>query len=985
MPSLLLELQAMHAKQTELETNLVIAQSNLALAENHAEALEDSIKRNSQMARISSGMGQQSGPAKRISGTRSPVPSQSSTLSSVADTDTDSNIPTAPSPRLGGFWRRAAAGASSVAKSSGMSSSSTSAGVSALLEPMTDASGRASASCDGSSDDDNPRTAAARLRKTSMGMLRSSSANVSGAVTKEDPRIVAALQTQLTNLQRKYSALEEEHAGLRNTHDTTSKRYAALQEEIENLSVSLFEEANTMVAEERRVNSFLNEQLDRAKAEVDELHKEIEQLKALGSESLDAATPLETRPASTSPTQSLRASSPTESLSRSLHRRSISSTASAFHSSTRSSRRRSSLPALEILEHVVQASPRRGSRDVAAAAAAVAALAQREYAHEVPNLPLSSARAFSDSSSAAVFTGDDVEQGKTSWFSFGSRRKLKAVDPAPAPTETAWASTSTSSPARRPRKRGLSRSQRSEESSQPSESAMSGADSDSVHSDRLADSDGDRSGTVSRPTPPVSRPASRTASSSTAASDTTPSIMYASQLNKSTLLSPHLEASPNVDKDPMTTPSPGLSQRERFFSSSSATPLASIQNVSNRLNSAIVEPRPNGAAGSNARSSADDSMLMDSTLIMGNGQAPELDELLDQIQHDVDVMGLGIQNSSLPFGQHRRDALKLSQPRSVSPVSSTSSDSQSLRNRNAWNVRTGSGDSGTSIRGGIRPVRLASEDRSAVSAAELPLSDTLPLHSPLASTSTLPFASGIDMARHHSADAVVPPRSRRMTPSNSSSSDRVDTSFSLQRPNAPSAISVPPWHAQNITNTQPQGLGIDLQRQTSESGNNDGESTPISPFPLPTPPPFRRFPDSNSYREPFYSPGLPPTSQNASPAKSAQNHVSQGKGVNTNNRSSKSSLSRIALGNNGYNTGSTSSSSIGSISTTGGQVGLTRSESNMSTLSTVSSLSRYLDNRNSARLERTASGFSVVEDLDTLMKSIDAMTDSLGLSEEEEE
>ena len=40
--------------QSDLETNLKIARSNLALAENHAEVLEDAIKRNS-VQRLSTG------------------------------------------------------------------------------------------------------------------------------------------------------------------------------------------------------------------------------------------------------------------------------------------------------------------------------------------------------------------------------------------------------------------------------------------------------------------------------------------------------------------------------------------------------------------------------------------------------------------------------------------------------------------------------------------------------------------------------------------------------------------------------------------------------------------------------------------------------------------------------------------------------------------------------------------------------------------
>lgn len=382
------------SRQSELETNLKIARSNLALAENHAEALEDTLKRNSS-SRLSNGSGTMLG----YSPVPPPVPafpspagtaptlairttSRSPNLAQASFGDAhDPESATVPSPRLGSFWkRRPAFGTSSHPNLEALANqpqtedtydphggtrSSTSLGIHHSAKAANSAANsNHRLSYEAGSEHDGNATV---MRRPSFGMLRTSSANVPGNSTDTDKAqtaLINSLQNQLAQSKHAYSVLQTEFQTLQQNHTTLSNKYSSLQDEIENLSVSLFEEANTMVAEERKVNSFLNESLDKAKTEVDDLQKQVDDLKVALLE----------RDRVSSPALSLKS-----------HRRRTSITSNHPSHPSRS-RRRSSIAALDALESYVASSPRRASRDLAAAAAAVRSLGQ-SHNSEIPSLP----------------------------------------------------------------------------------------------------------------------------------------------------------------------------------------------------------------------------------------------------------------------------------------------------------------------------------------------------------------------------------------------------------------------------------------------------------------------------------------------------------------------------------------------------------------------------------------------------------------------
>lgn len=412
LPSQSREVGKLHATQDELETNLKIARSNLALAENHAEALEDTIKRTSQ-ARLSNGHSPNAPALPSIAGSvrgQRNARNASPTTGVLSDTDTDA----IPSPKLGGFWRRKAVPTASSPNLSALAAQEeqhiivNGHNASRLSKDSTGSSFNASrASYAESSEGEDQQNL---MRKPSFGMFRNASgtfaASTSGSTAGNAGKMgvhernqaaaqINALRSQLQSLERAHETLQNEHTQLQTNFNNLNTKYMNLQEEIENLSVSLFEEANTMVAEERRVNSFLNQQLDKAKEEAEALQKEIEELRA----SKAAAPPSDFVPY-TGPGRA--------------HRRSTSSSMQP----PQRHRRRSSIPAIDVIESAIAASPsRRASREMAAAAKAVQELAIRHNSFsadmEIPSLPTTAA--LSASTSSLPGTAGNTWRGHTSF------------------------------------------------------------------------------------------------------------------------------------------------------------------------------------------------------------------------------------------------------------------------------------------------------------------------------------------------------------------------------------------------------------------------------------------------------------------------------------------------------------------------------------------------------------------------------------------
>ncbi|CAD6567168.1 MAG: hypothetical protein CYPHOPRED_001466 [Cyphobasidiales sp. Tagirdzhanova-0007] len=906
-------------KQSELETNLKIARSNLALAEGHAEALEDKIKRNS-MARLSNGG---ANPRASISSaSSSPVPPPLPSLSNMArtgskspklssgpgaaqsDTDTESMT----SPRLGSFWRRRptvgtasspnlAQLAETQAAGSGSSSASSSA-TAAPRAPKTRPPIDKRLSYDESSEGEDTL-----LRKPSFGMLRSSSANT--PLTPADrahAALVSSLQSQLSLYQASYASLESEHASLQHSHTALDTKYHNLQDEIENLSVSLFEEANTMVAEERKINGFLNRQLDKAKEEVEVLQGELEEFRR--SSSVQG-------PARLSPEQRL------SSYRMPLQRRSTSSSVDNL----KRSRRRSSVPAIDLLESMVASSPRRASRDMAAAAAAVRALAQRDEEGTVPVPPGSGKRSVSPLNAASfsapsnpimqpdqppgtsvpanlralmvsVAGTSDAEPPRPRWFSFGARKRTKtengngnggeSTSPvSPVPPSSVMPSSSEPSASTS----GNTGTNTASAVVQPTRSATlpppklpprkspEPANSTSVVLESPPKRNGDTAGRAlsrarslssssPRPVqiseipsflPPLQRP--RDPSSARFFSSRSP-IIATNNLGSSTTtassssgnagLSPsesriELAAAPRPDDDPDSS----------FTFAPASSELATLlDSVTDSSNAASFFGLPNGKAQLPFASAG-------ASASAGAGGGDEGDKTVVQESYPLGL-GLGMSTSS---SQSERDALPFG---TLAPRSATASASASPR-------KTGG-----------KP--------------DLDGGRNSPFHDPKRSDSSSTFFS----AYSSHSNTASPVRS-----------------FGAHRPRH----HIPAIHT-HTTSSPTATAAI----SASVSASPGPISPSISPFRMPTPPHFKRYPYSSS---------------------------------SSSFRAASSPLD-MARSESGKSVGASSSSS--------------------------SSTSTFLEGR---KLERQNSGLSgsgsVVEDLDTLLKSIDAISESLGMEGEEGE
>lgn len=988
------------ARQSELETNLKIARSNLVLAENHAEALEDTIKRNTS-SRLSNGSGTMLG----YSPVPPPVPafpsnhnspagltssgitvrtaSKSPNLSQGSFGDVhDHENTTLPSPRLGGFWKRGLpfGGTNSHSNLEGLSRqqqqhhhdnesydphtgkrSSTSLGINHPVRSVNNAAkSDHRLSYEISSEDESNSTI---MRRPSFGMLRSSSANVpgSGNNDKATVALINSLQSQLAQSKQTYAVLQAEFQTLQQNHATLSKKYSSLQDEIENLSVSLFEEANTMVAEERKVNSFLNETLDKTKVEVEDLQRQVEELKAALSDRD-------------------RVSSPALSLSKSHRRR--TSNASNYQSHPGRSRRRSSIAALDALETYVASSPRRASRDLAAAAAAVRSLGQ-SHSSDLPALPHSAsvssfnklqlstsntthqsrASSFSAPSSAALpvdaeqqeqhqpyeaptslqintdqeedkfdtirkqpgpslrdseSKGDSLElrsaqedQAPTSasslrarWFSFGSRRRPKIDHP------------QTASPAS-----GGSTSPRGDGGRPVSSSPVDG----------LSAQAGQSQGRSSPRAPP--RSPDRNQKHTRLNSSFSPEMFR-----------PGLPAvSESIGVTHPKSPTISLSQNVQHLVSPSARP-----GHARGLSTSSLRDHPNSRPASPFSPAGTDT----------SGRSIGLNRSLSAFSSPAGRRpGTGPRELILLSG-----GSAASSPRSTthSPRRDTSLVKQEQR---------------TSI--GRSPSRQA--EKSPDSSLSVPRSPSQPRYMPVAelhsildqiNTDELPTSFSRLTSPHDEKDRAQTEapftalqeqlESRPVRPpSVSLRSHKKSWSTSSDRPRSANPVDNRPGSRNSVTHedTEPATVGLSTQDVSPDAAvplavnkagssrlkpiltgappqdRNEGSTEPLSPFALPTPPMFKRFPRDTGYRPPLKS-----------PSKSEAMHLQ------------RSTSSNLGSSRDLQRSGSTASN----VSFTRGfdptRFGLQRQNSTMS----------------------VGTG-SVVEDLDTLMKSIDAISESLGL------
>lgn len=106
---------------------------------------------------------------------------------------------------------------------------------------------------------DDPSSEAAQLRSQLIQLSNQHSASVNQLSTSQAS--VATLKKELETLQVNHKSLLDTHASLKTAHHD-------LQNELETLSQALFEEANKMVSEERRMKAGLEQQVETLKQEM---------------------------------------------------------------------------------------------------------------------------------------------------------------------------------------------------------------------------------------------------------------------------------------------------------------------------------------------------------------------------------------------------------------------------------------------------------------------------------------------------------------------------------------------------------------------------------------------------------------------------------------------------------------------------------------------------------------------------------------------
>ncbi|GAA5923186.1 hypothetical protein JCM3775_007460 [Rhodotorula graminis] len=269
------------ATHDDLAAQLKIAQSNLALAETHSEFLEDTLRRRESVSSSSHAMARHhSGPGAQRRGSAD-TPEQSSLgglfgLGLSADGDASGGAKS--------FFRLPSKRKPTTSNASSASNS---------LPPPTSRGLRSVASSpllkdvspNPASPTDQPRFSSS----TFSSIDESSSLSVpfnSGGNSPTFPRELFALQAQVSSLETECTALRSNNASLKRSNETLVAKCAELEKttedlmsELENLSVELFSEANTLVADERKLRAKADEEVERLRGDVDALTSQLSSLR----------------------------------------------------------------------------------------------------------------------------------------------------------------------------------------------------------------------------------------------------------------------------------------------------------------------------------------------------------------------------------------------------------------------------------------------------------------------------------------------------------------------------------------------------------------------------------------------------------------------------------------------------------------------------------------------------------------------------------
>ncbi|BGP20012.1 hypothetical protein JCM10213v2_008147 [Rhodosporidiobolus nylandii] len=316
------QLEPSHQLSThdELAAQLKIAQSNLTLAETHSEFLEETLRRRD--SRSSAQMGRHN---SNGGGAVPPLPRQR------AVTDDDASIAgggalfglglsggedASPSTGAKGFFRLPSKRKPTPSTAS-IASTSTSSSMPPPNPPFAQTLRSVSSSPrlgDYSPNPTSPSFAHPRFSTSTTASSIDEHPNASPSY----PSDIFALQTQVSSLETEVSALRSNNTSLRRNNDTLVGRCAELEKtkedlmsELENLSVELFSEANTLVAEERRARAKAEEEVKQLRSDIDSLNQQLAILRQLIASRSAGSTATSTADPTSPDLPTLPASEPT--------------------------------------------------------------------------------------------------------------------------------------------------------------------------------------------------------------------------------------------------------------------------------------------------------------------------------------------------------------------------------------------------------------------------------------------------------------------------------------------------------------------------------------------------------------------------------------------------------------------------------------------------------------------------------------------------
>ncbi|KDE05899.1 hypothetical protein MVLG_03712 [Microbotryum lychnidis-dioicae p1A1 Lamole] len=254
------------ATHDELAAQLKIAQSNLTLAETHSEYLEEELRRKESRHSASSTVGSTVGSTSQVSMVGGVLPQRANTISSYEGRHESNGA----SSLFGGFVNNLPGSVSRARKQTPSVSSNASAQSNVPTNSLFAGHHRSSSTSPQPGDLTN-------------GDSRSSDERID---RNHLPTDVYALQNQVASLDQALASLRDSNTGLRKAHDQLALKCAELEKtkedlmgELESLSVELFQEANTMVASERKLRAAAEDEVTRVKGELARLTNEVNELR----------------------------------------------------------------------------------------------------------------------------------------------------------------------------------------------------------------------------------------------------------------------------------------------------------------------------------------------------------------------------------------------------------------------------------------------------------------------------------------------------------------------------------------------------------------------------------------------------------------------------------------------------------------------------------------------------------------------------------